>query len=129
MAGITFDELWENLKNEDEESRQFFQTADDIAKVINRLVEARVHQGLSQRDLAERCGLKQSAIARMESIKSVPRLDTVLKVADALGLEMLLEEKTRIERVTIYSSGRITWINRIADLTQYSSQQVANATA
>ncbi len=29
---MTFDELWEKLKNESEESREFFQRAEDLAK-------------------------------------------------------------------------------------------------
>ena len=124
MASITFDELWDDLKNENEESRQFFQTAEDIAKVINRLTEERVDQGLSKRDLAKRCGLKQSAIARMESVKSIPRLDTVMKVADALGLELQLENKTRIESITIaVPEGSFTWFNTSTEKSEYSHRE------
>ncbi len=123
MAGITFNELWEDLKNEDEESRKFFQTAEDIAKVINQLTEERVRQGLSQRDLEKRCGLRQSAIARMESIKSIPRLDTVMKVADALGLELKLEDKTRIESVTVYTPSVVAWFNTSMDKSPYQHRE------
>ena len=127
MASITFDELWEDLKNEDEESRQFFQTAEDIAKVINRLTEERVSQGLSQRDLAKRCGLKQAAIARMESVKSIPRLDTVMKVADALGLELQLENKTRIESITIAVPGsNLSWFNTSTGKNEYLHKEFIN---
>ncbi len=119
MAGITFNELWEDLKNENEESRQFYQTAEDIAKIINRLTEERVRHGLSQRDLAKLCGLKQSAIARMESIKSIPRLDTVLKVADALGVEIQMVEKSRIESITIVTQTGISWFNTSEEKTPY----------
>lgn len=121
MAGITFDELWESLKNESEESREFFQTAENVAKIINRLTEERVHQGLSQRDLAKLCGLKQSAIARLESVKSIPRLDTVVKVASALGMDLKLEDKTRIESITItIPAVGITWFNTNRDRSPYS---------
>lgn len=123
MAGITFNELWEGLKNENEENRETLQTAEDIAKVINRLIEERVDQGLSQRALAERCGLKQSAVARMESVKSIPRLDTVMKVADALGLEMCLEKKTRVESVAIVVPEGIAWYNTSMDKSPYPHRE------
>ena len=84
----SFDEVWEELKNENKESREVFQTAEDTARIINELSEERIRQGLSQRQLAERCGLKQSAIARMESVQSVPRLDTLIRVANALNLKL-----------------------------------------
>ena len=101
MKSVSFDEVWEELKNEDEESRMVFQTAEDTAKLINRLVGERIRQGLTQEELAQKAGLKQSAVARMENVKSIPRLDTILKVANALGLEMTFTQKVRIESFAV----------------------------
>ena len=53
--------------------------------LIRKLVEAREAKGLSQRDLAERSGVKQPAIARLESMKSTPQIDTLFKVLSPLG--------------------------------------------
>lgn len=55
------------------------------AALIGKLVEARESKGLSQRDLAELSGVKQSAIARLESMRSVPQIDTLFKVLSPLG--------------------------------------------
>jgi transcriptional regulator with XRE-family HTH domain len=38
--------------------------------------------------LAARTGLKQSAIARMENQGSLPRVDTLLKIAQVLDMEL-----------------------------------------
>lgn len=38
--------------------------------------------------LTERCGLPQSSIARIETLKTVPRLDTLVKVLQALELTL-----------------------------------------
>ena len=54
-------------------------------ELIGKLVEAREARGLSQRDLAEISGVKQPAIARMESMKSTPQIDTLFKVLNPLG--------------------------------------------
>lgn len=90
MDRVTFDEDWEELKNQDEESKLVFGTAEEVSRIIVELIEARVERGYSQRDLAALCGLKQSAIARMEALKTIPRLDTVIRVAGAMGISVTL---------------------------------------
>ena len=46
-------------------------------ELIGKLIEARDEKGLSQRELAEISGLKQPAIARLESMRSTPKIDTL----------------------------------------------------
>lgn len=94
MEHYMFDDMWESLKNENEESRIAFETAEDISRVIVELIEARVERGYTQQQLAEKTGLKQSAIARMEALKSIPRLDTVIKVANALKVRISVDRSS-----------------------------------
>lgn len=58
-----------------------------LALEIRGLREAR---GLSQRELAERVGTTQSAIARLEAGNISPSLPTLDRVADALGAELMV---------------------------------------
>jgi DNA-binding XRE family transcriptional regulator len=53
--------------------------------LIGKMVEAREEKGLSQRELAELSGVKQPAIARLESLKATPQIDTLFKVLHPLG--------------------------------------------
>ena len=53
--------------------------------LIGKMIEAREAKGLSQRELAELSGVKQPAIARIESMKSTPQIDTLIKVLIPLG--------------------------------------------
>jgi transcriptional regulator with XRE-family HTH domain len=53
-----------------------------------KLIKARQEHNLTQAELAERAGLKQSAISRIENQGNLPRLDTVYKIAKALGTEI-----------------------------------------
>lgn len=53
--------------------------------LIGKMIEAREQKGLSQRELAELSGVKQPAIARMESMKSTPQIDTLFKILAPLG--------------------------------------------
>ena len=54
-------------------------------ELIGKIVEAREEKGLSQRELSEISGVKQPAIARMESMRSTPQIDTLFKVLNPLG--------------------------------------------
>lgn len=85
---ITFDELWDNLKSQNEGSKDFYGVAETISDIIGDIARARVSRGWTQRDLAQACGVKQSAIARMERYQVIPRLDTVAKIAQKLNLKI-----------------------------------------
>jgi len=53
--------------------------------LIGKMIEAREEKGLSQRELADLSGIKQPAIARLESLKATPKIDTLFKVLYPLG--------------------------------------------
>lgn len=58
--------------------------SNECSAIIDRLIEVRHEKGISQRQLAENAQLPQSVIARLESKKVMPQLDTLVKVASAL---------------------------------------------
>jgi transcriptional regulator with XRE-family HTH domain len=60
-----------------------------MAGMGNDLVrEARKRAGLSQRELAEKARTTQSAIARLETGRSTPSFDTVLRLVRLCGLDL-----------------------------------------
>ena len=62
-----------------------------FAQIAGQVSQRRADAGLSQQQLAERCGTTQSAIARLESGGRPPRIDTLLNIAAALDCELLVE--------------------------------------
>jgi predicted transcriptional regulator len=66
-----------------------------FAQIADRVAERRLEKGLSQRELAELVGTTQSAIARLERGGRPPRIDTLLKIADALDCELVVELQPR----------------------------------
>jgi len=50
------------------------------------LVEAREHAGISQEELGLRAALHRTEISQLERAKRVARIDTVAKLAGALGV-------------------------------------------
>ncbi|MDQ3993625.1 MAG: helix-turn-helix domain-containing protein [Actinomycetota bacterium] len=77
-----------------ERLRQRLAHAEDgwfFARIADQVVERRRERGLSQAELATLCGTTQSAIARLESGGRPPRIDTLLRIASALGCELVVE--------------------------------------
>lgn len=64
--------------------------SENCASIIDLLIEQRHNQGMTQKDLAKAACLTQYVIARLESKKAMPQLDTLLKVASALGCELAI---------------------------------------
>ena len=62
-----------------------------FAAVADKVSERRNAKGMSQRELAELVGTTQSAIARLERGGRPPRIDTLLKIAEALECELVVE--------------------------------------
>lgn len=52
---------------------------------IGKLIKAREEKGMTQKELAEQAGVKQSAIARLENMKATPQINTLFKILNPLG--------------------------------------------
>ncbi len=68
-----------------------------FAAIASELAERRAARGLSQRELAVLVGTTQSAIARLESGGRPPRIDTLLRIADALDCDLQVKLTPRTE--------------------------------
>jgi transcriptional regulator with XRE-family HTH domain len=66
-----------------------------FAGIADQVVARRTGRKLSQRELAELVGTTQSAIARLEAGGRPPRIDTLLRIADALDCELTVELRPR----------------------------------
>lgn len=55
----------------------------------------RADNELSQRQLAERLGVHQSDVARMESGEHVPSLERLVRVAQGLDIELMIDIRPR----------------------------------
>lgn len=67
---------------------------ENCTALIDQLIAERHRQGKTQRQLAQDAQLTQSVIARLESKKATPQLDTLLKVAAALGCNLAIVPAT-----------------------------------
>jgi transcriptional regulator with XRE-family HTH domain len=97
----TFNDLWNDkdfLNNEDKARIEF------EAALIGKLIEVRDSKGVTQQELAQMTGLKQSAIARLESMKSTPQIDTLFKILKPLGYTLAIVPDPAAEKRDILSN-------------------------
>lgn len=66
------------------------------------LIGARIAAGLTQKELAQRMGTTQSAIARLESGSCLPTVDTLHRLAVALGVSFII---TPGEALSVHREG------------------------
>jgi transcriptional regulator with XRE-family HTH domain len=60
-------------------------------EIARQLIAFRIEHGLSQAELARRCGVSQPAIARLERGEHEPRLATLRRIAHALDADLVLD--------------------------------------
>lgn len=73
------------------ENSDFKREWDDQAserEVARCVVEARLAEGMSQKELAEHSGLKQSNLCRLENGNGNPSVETLEKIARGLGRKL-----------------------------------------
>ncbi|MCD9020201.1 helix-turn-helix domain-containing protein [Cohnella silvisoli] len=82
---------WDDTVNDmSPESQKEIEIIRKRAAMVVTLIELRESKGWTQAELAGRAGMKQSAIARFESDTTAPRIDTIIRVAMALGVDITL---------------------------------------
>ena len=83
---MNWNEYKNHVKQTDPVGKEILKEAE--AEASSAIIQQRAALGLSQRDLAALCKIPQSSVARIESNKTTPRLDTVLKIFKHLGLTL-----------------------------------------
>ena len=74
----------------DPEVRAEYDRLGPVYEVVGALIDARHDAGLTQAQLAERMGTKQSVIARLENARRLPSLEMVTRYAAATGRRIAL---------------------------------------
>ena len=84
FASIDFDALAQDFNRSVEKCPSDYELSmkDDF---LLDIISERVKLKLSQRDLAEKSGIRQSTLSYIESGKSDPRISTVLAMLAAMG--------------------------------------------
>jgi transcriptional regulator with XRE-family HTH domain len=71
--------------------RTGYRRAKEAFEISERVRQVREDRGLTQAELAARIGSTQPALARLEAGGVMPSLDTLHRIAEALGLELVVD--------------------------------------
>jgi len=83
--------LEEELKNND--FRENYNRVRKEYELIEQIVAMRKKMKITQETLAKKANVSQQAISRLEKEKHIPKIDTLLKIVDGLGLKLTLTER------------------------------------
>lgn len=84
----TWNDYKKYVRNIDAAKNEEIENIEKMAEIITTIIEQRTKLGISQRDLALLCNMPQSSIARVESFKTTPSVDTLLRIIRPLGLTL-----------------------------------------
>lgn len=84
MTNSAIGSNWKDIRKELFSQEEILESDMRVA-IMSELIQARKKQGISQKKLEELSGVSQPVIARMETGKTSPQLDAVLKVLASLG--------------------------------------------
>ena len=75
----------------DEEFRKEWENIQPEMDVIRAMVDARISQNLTQKELADRTGINQADISKLENGTRNPSLKLLKRLADGMGMTLKLE--------------------------------------
>jgi DNA-binding XRE family transcriptional regulator len=78
------------VKLKDPQFKAAYDALEEEFRLANELITARIKAKLTQAKLARKAGMKQAAIARLESGKANPSYKTLTRVAKALDKKIAL---------------------------------------
>ncbi len=87
----TWNNYKEHVKATDPEGKRTMEEVETLSAIVKAITEQRDAKGISQRELAAMCGIPQSSVARIESFKTTPNLDTIIKIMQPLGLTLTVQ--------------------------------------
>ena len=80
----------QNILN-NSEVKKIYNDLETEYKIIGQIINARIKKGISQKQLADKIGTKQSAISRFESGNYNPSLAFLNKISKALDKKLYIK--------------------------------------
>lgn len=87
---ITFDDML-NEQLQDPEFRKEYEAIQPEMDVIRAIVDARISQNLTQKELSEGSGINQADISKIENGTRNPSLNLLKRLADGMGMTLKIE--------------------------------------
>ncbi len=89
---------WKEARKEllsDHETAKEYEELRPQLEIISQIIKARDEQGITQAELAERTGIRQSNISRLEGGNYNPSVGFLARIARGLDMELHIELRHR----------------------------------
>ena len=80
-----------DVQLQDDEFRKEYDDLQPEFDVIRAIVDARTSQNLTQKQLAERTGINQADISKLENGTRNPSMNLLKRLADGMGMALKIE--------------------------------------
>ena len=80
-----------NEQLQDPEFKKEYEALKPEFSIIQAIIDARKNAGMTQKDLAEKTGITQGDISRLENGSANPSLKTLQRLAEGMGMTLKLE--------------------------------------
>lgn len=80
-----------NAQMEDHQFRAEWEALQPERAIMQAMIDARKDSGLTQRQLAEKTGINQADISRMENGTGNPSIKTLQRLAAGMGMKVKIE--------------------------------------
>ncbi|ACM61389.1 helix-turn-helix protein [Caldicellulosiruptor bescii] len=93
-------------KYTNEEDKKYFELDDILVDIAVKIIQYRIKNNLSQKELAQKLGISQAMVSKLESGDYNPTVKMLYEIAKKLGFELEIEfrEKTEYEENWVESS-------------------------
>lgn len=85
-----FNDFLEEQKK-DKKFKEEYDALEPEFSIIQAMLDARKASGLTQKDLAEKTGIAQGDISKLENGSANPSLRTLQRLADGMGMKLKIE--------------------------------------
>jgi DNA-binding XRE family transcriptional regulator len=91
MPRINARDVHERMMRDDAEYRREYEALEEEFSLMGAMLDARREAGLTQAQVAERMGVKQPVVAKIEGGKSNVSFDTLKRYAHATGCKIRVD--------------------------------------
>ena len=82
---------YKEMQMENPEFVKEYESIQPEMDVIRAIIEARTSQNITQKELAERTGINQADISKLENVTRNPSVNLLKRLADGMGMVLKIE--------------------------------------
>ncbi len=91
---------WEIFTDTDEETKQEFELSNILVDIACKIINYRLDNGITQKDLAEKLNITQAMVSKLESGEYNPSVEFLFKISKKLDWKFeLVFEKNHINKL------------------------------